>query len=249
MSRPWRKTFGQASAVCRTIVFTRPSRTSASNAVAASAVRMSERGSTGVFDGSSSGTSLAPSCRRTSRLRRSICRHSAARAFSSSVFAFFPRSSSKSSSTKPIVRSVRLRRDGHANGRPTEYASSASVPSIAEKTRAQSSADRAIGPTLSIVQESAITPCRLTRPNVGRRPGDAAARAGRDDAPPASRSRARSRRARRRSPTPSRPTSRSSPGRASTGSSSSRRTRRRPTPARRPPSWRRGRRRPPRAAR
>ena len=60
MSCPWRKTFGQASAVCRTIVFTRPSRTSASKAVAASAVRMSERGSTGVFDGKLQRDELRP---------------------------------------------------------------------------------------------------------------------------------------------------------------------------------------------
>src|SRR5260221_3162436 len=35
---------------------------------------------------------------------------------------------------------------------------------------AQSGGDRAIGPSLSIVQESAIDPVRGTRPNVGRRP-------------------------------------------------------------------------------
>src|SRR5208282_411871 len=34
----------------------------------------------------------------------------------------------------------------------------------------QSSADRAIGPSLSIVQHSAIAPVRATMPNVGRRP-------------------------------------------------------------------------------
>ena len=41
---------------------------------------------------------------------------------------------------------------------------------MAWKTSAQSSTERAIGPILSIVQESAIAPCRLTRPKVGRRP-------------------------------------------------------------------------------
>src|SRR5687767_10590394 len=41
---------------------------------------------------------------------------------------------------------------------------------MAARTMAQSSADRHIGPTLSSVQPAAMTPCRLTRPNVGRRP-------------------------------------------------------------------------------
>src|SRR5208282_2130662 len=37
-------------------------------------------------------------------------------------------------------------------------------------TKAQSSADRQIGPILSIVQASAIAPVRGTNPNVGRNP-------------------------------------------------------------------------------
>ena len=41
---------------------------------------------------------------------------------------------------------------------------------MAPKTIAQSSADRAITPTLSIVHARAIAPWRLTRPKVGRRP-------------------------------------------------------------------------------
>src|SRR5215211_1857028 len=45
-----------------------------------------------------------------------------------------------------------------------------SAPAIAASTRPQSSADRASGPSLSIVGLSAIAPCRLTRPKVGRRP-------------------------------------------------------------------------------
>src|SRR5690242_9928844 len=45
-----------------------------------------------------------------------------------------------------------------------------SGPWIASNTSAQSSALRQMGPSLSIVQESAIAPVRGTRPNVGRKP-------------------------------------------------------------------------------
>src|SRR6185503_146811 len=41
---------------------------------------------------------------------------------------------------------------------------------MASKTSAQSSALRQIGPSLSVVHESAIAPVRGTRPNVGRKP-------------------------------------------------------------------------------
>src|SRR5436305_11646807 len=41
---------------------------------------------------------------------------------------------------------------------------------MASKTRAQSSTDLAIGPILSMDHASDMQPCRLTRPNVGRRP-------------------------------------------------------------------------------
>ncbi len=41
---------------------------------------------------------------------------------------------------------------------------------MASNTSAQSSTVRQIGPILSMLQLSAIAPCRLTRPNVGRRP-------------------------------------------------------------------------------
>ena len=49
---------------------------------------------------------------------------------------------------------------------------------MASKTRAQSSTERAIGPSLSIDQESDMQPCRLTRPKVGRRPEAPQARQG-----------------------------------------------------------------------
>src|SRR4051812_21498936 len=41
---------------------------------------------------------------------------------------------------------------------------------MAEKTRAQSSTVRAIGPTLSMLHDKVIHPNRLTRPKVGRSP-------------------------------------------------------------------------------
>src|SRR5437762_7865118 len=41
---------------------------------------------------------------------------------------------------------------------------------MAPKTRAQSSTERAIGPILSMLQERAMQPWRLTLPNVGRKP-------------------------------------------------------------------------------
>ena len=48
--------------------------------------------------------------------------------------------------------------------------SKSSGPAIACNTRAAPSADRHMGPILSSVVPAAITPCRLTRPKVGRRP-------------------------------------------------------------------------------
>ena len=55
------------------------------------------------------------------------------------------------------------------NGIFVVLSSCASKPWIAWNTSAASDARRAIGPSLSIVHESAIAPRRLTRPNVGRR--------------------------------------------------------------------------------
>src|SRR5690349_13416437 len=49
---------------------------------------------------------------------------------------------------------------------------------MASNTRAQSSTDLAMGPILSIDQASDMQPCRLTRPNVGRRPDAPQARQG-----------------------------------------------------------------------
>src|SRR5437868_14646760 len=41
---------------------------------------------------------------------------------------------------------------------------------MAANTRAQSSTDRPIGPSLSMLHDRVMQPARLTRPNVGRRP-------------------------------------------------------------------------------
>src|SRR5678816_4139328 len=49
---------------------------------------------------------------------------------------------------------------------------------MAAKTSAASSALRQIGPSLSVVHESAMAPVRGTRPNVGRKPLTPQVRAG-----------------------------------------------------------------------
>jgi hypothetical protein len=56
------------------------------------------------------------------------------------------------------------------NGAACTVWSAPSGPCIAAKISAQSSTDRAIGPSLSIDQLSAMAPVRGTRPNVGRSP-------------------------------------------------------------------------------
>src|SRR5271170_2813219 len=52
----------------------------------------------------------------------------------------------------------------------SESKSKGSCPARTESTSPQSSAVRAIGPSLSIVHAIAIAPCRLTRPKLGRIP-------------------------------------------------------------------------------
>src|SRR5271170_3123951 len=51
-----------------------------------------------------------------------------------------------------------------------ESKSKGSCPASTDSTNPQSSAVRAIGPSLSIVHAIAIAPCRLTRPKLGRIP-------------------------------------------------------------------------------
>ncbi len=59
-------------------------------------------------------------------------------------------------------------------------------PRSPARTSIVSSTPRVIGPSLSSDQQSVIAPVRGTRPKVGRRPVDAAAHRGLDDAPPVS---------------------------------------------------------------
>src|SRR5258708_11211939 len=59
---------------------------------------------------------------------------------------------------------------GTLKGCVTAEGSNGSGPAIVARTKAQSAAVRASGPSLSMVQASAIAPWRLTRPYVGRRP-------------------------------------------------------------------------------
>src|SRR5688572_32347972 len=69
-----------------------------------------------------------------------------------------------------LTAEVAARASSGPKRRPEDVRSAASGPAIASSTTAQSSALRAIGPILSSVHESAIAPCRLTSPYVGRRP-------------------------------------------------------------------------------
>ena len=106
------------------------------------------------------GTSSKPSLRRTlSSSRSSVGR-----------LAFFDVADLDASRGRPC--------GGHSKGWSTAAKSRPSAPWIASKTSAQSSIDRAIGPSLSIDQASVMQPCRLTRPNVGRRPVAPQARQG-----------------------------------------------------------------------
>src|SRR5512147_2374027 len=59
---------------------------------------------------------------------------------------------------------------GGTKRRPKAVGSAVSGPAMAASTRPQSSAERASGPSLSMVGLSVIAPWRLTRPYVGRSP-------------------------------------------------------------------------------
>src|SRR5262249_12181495 len=94
----------------------------------------------------------------------------------STARALFARTaSSRSCSSRPVGNptlrpfgdSDASQANGHASGTARSYPSG---PAIAWSTMAQSSTVRHIGPILSSVQPAAMTPRRLTRPNVGRRP-------------------------------------------------------------------------------
>src|SRR3989442_6114036 len=93
----------------------------------------------------------------------------------SSAIVKFSATSPWTASITPLGTPIRKRParasgPGMRNPRGTEDASSGCRPAIAASTSAQSSALRAIGPSLSMVHVSAIAPWRLTRPYVGRRP-------------------------------------------------------------------------------
>src|SRR6266508_3998007 len=79
-------------------------------------------------------------------------------------------SSSANATRARLVARVAVRASKLLKRRPDAVASAASGPAMASNTTPQSSALRAIGPILSSVHESAIAPCRLTSPYVGRRP-------------------------------------------------------------------------------
>src|ERR1700761_7690678 len=68
------------------------------------------------------------------------------------------------------MRSVCQSPAGQLNAAGATDVSLPSGPAIAASTRAQSSAERAMGPSLSIVQLRAMAPVRGTKPKVGRRP-------------------------------------------------------------------------------
>ena len=61
-------------------------------------------------------------------------------------------------------------RPSHGKGTVRAVGSRPSAPWMAFRTRAQSSTLRQMGPSLSMLQERAMAPARLTRPKVGRRP-------------------------------------------------------------------------------
>src|SRR5215469_12643238 len=107
--------------------------------------------------GSSTGSSFAPALRIAS----------SALAYESFASPVAP---SNSVLTNPIRILSMLLAGGQLNAASVTVRSRPSGPCIACKTAAQSSTLRQMGPILSIVQQSAIAPYRLTRPNVGLSP-------------------------------------------------------------------------------
>src|SRR5918911_1234063 len=109
---------------------------------------------------STSGTSVA-NCERTP----SVASKFAATSGCTPAVAFFrtPTTGFVANPRRPAAPSYRY-------GASAAVGSLGSGPAIASSTRPQSSAVRHIGPSLSIVHDSAIAPCRLTRPYVGRSP-------------------------------------------------------------------------------
>ena len=106
---------------------------------------------------------------RAARLLARVCRRAV-------IWGAFPPPSPASSSSSNADRRYATRRAvtslcaSQLNGTSNRVLSSPSGPWMAAKTRAQSSAERHMGPILSMVQLRVIPPYRLTRPKVGRRP-------------------------------------------------------------------------------
>src|SRR5438093_3744462 len=100
---------------------------------------------------------------RNSAAPRSSARFASAEAWSSM-------SSSANATRARFTAAAAARVSSGLKRRPDAVASALSGPAIASNTTAQSAALRAIGPILSSVHDSAIAPCRLTSPYVGRRP-------------------------------------------------------------------------------
>src|SRR5438067_10107037 len=108
------------------------------------------------------------------RVKRGAILRNSATPFSSACLASPDAWSAMSSSAKAI-RAFLTAADAERavnglNRFPPVVGSAASGPAIASRTSAQSSAVRAIGPSLSSVHESAIAPLRETSPYVGRIP-------------------------------------------------------------------------------
>ena len=143
------------SAICRT----RPSLKRSSKAEAASALITSPATSSNGRAGSFVSWRETPASR------------SAPTAWSKAASTSFSPFFEKSIRTRPTF-SLRDSDAGSGlgGGSSADQSSSGSWPAMAARTASQSSADRAIGPSLSIVHERAIAPWRDTRPKVGRTP-------------------------------------------------------------------------------
>ncbi len=150
---------GQSPRPCCESRSSRPDSVSSSKAAAASAVRITDSGIASAC-GRATGTSSAPRSRSAASAARSRARPGSSR--SPAV--------SKAAGAKPTRSPRRSGRGAYGNGASITEGSRPSAPRIASKTSAQSSALRAIGPSLSSDQHRAMAPAPHTRPKVGRRP-------------------------------------------------------------------------------
>src|SRR5262245_10792823 len=142
------------SASCRA----RPSRNSSSNADAASALITSAATASKGSSGSFVSATVRPALPSTS----TASSNAPATSFSTALGS--GRMMATFSARAPSTAS------GAGTGSSADQSSCGSWPAMTRSTASQSSAERASGPSLSIVQESAMAPWRDTRPNVGRTP-------------------------------------------------------------------------------